>query len=114
MKIIGFGQQMMLEGSGRIQHEISVELADGSVHVLPTSEETVQKLISLFQAAPAKPVPPRPIQRQAPPVQEEYEPPQMQDFGDDSESFEEDPGEMAPVLRRVRPAFLDDEDGNQV
>lgn len=114
MKIIGFGQQMMLDGVGRIQHEISVELADGSVHVLPTSEETVQKLISLYQGKPEKHTP-RVVER--PPQtfvrDDSFDTPQMD--APDEETFEDDPGEMTPAPRRSVPTFLaEDEDGSQV
>jgi hypothetical protein len=116
MKIIGFGQQMMLRGAGVIQHEISVELDDGSVHIIPTDEKTVQTLIGLY-SGPSKSAGRVPVENvaseQAPSrlvYQEPDEVEQMMEFGGDEEG---DPGEMVPAPR-MRPRFLDDDDGRQV
>ena len=110
MKIVGFGQQMMMEGSGHIEHEITVELEDGSRHVLPTDERTVQKLISLYRPSklpPAAPVPPRTIERLE--SQSDIGSSGF-DGGYDDDVVEQDPGE---VRQSNRPKFLD-EDGDQV
>jgi len=102
----------MMEGSGSIQHEITVELEDGSRHVLPTDERTVQKLISLYRPSrlpPAAPIPPRTIERLEP--QRDISSSGFDGgYDDEDEVVEQDPGE---IRHTGRPKFLD-EDGDQV
>ena len=130
MKIIGFGQQMRLDGEMRVQHEITVETDDGEHHVIPTDEATVQKLIQMHASGVVTPSQPaRRYVHIEKPV--EAHQPGHEDLEDAEEDFDVDPGEVlasigstpapwagdAPVRAPAgmpRPRYLEDEDGEQV
>jgi hypothetical protein len=140
MRIIGFGQQMRLDGKMRVQHEITVESDDGQHHVIPTDPETVQRLIELHALGKIAPVAERPAPVRRPSQFAIIGPDVVPPWEGEPDNGEVDPGELtgvgmmgpstsgadeliearestpAPVVSRMpRPKFLEgDEDGNQI
>jgi len=91
MKIVSFGQQILLDEGMTVINQITVELPDGRRAAVPTSEETVQTLMKLHAGIPMEtevipPEVPENVTLDPGVYNESYEPEDDEDY---------DPGEIS-------------------